>query len=154
MVLVVCVLFLCKLRHIFAATILWSEDTPSKEEYASQFRALLNERKWFYAKKKGKKQTISRTITDVDYADNIALLANTPIQARSLLHSLEQAAGGIGPHVNADKMEYICFNEKGDISTVNVSALKLVNKFTYHGSNIPQNSRFTATYLSSLKPSK
>ena len=26
--------------HIFAVTIRWSEDTPSKEEYASQFFAL------------------------------------------------------------------------------------------------------------------
>ena len=45
-----------------------------------------------------------------DYADDITLLANTSIQAKSLLHSLEQAADGIGLHVNADKIEYICFN--------------------------------------------
>ena len=32
----------------------------------------------------------------------IALLANSPSQAESLLHSLEQAAGGIGLQVNAD----------------------------------------------------
>ena len=37
----------------------------------------------------------ARTISDVDYADDIALLANTPTQAQSLLHSLDQAAGGI-----------------------------------------------------------
>ena len=42
-------------------------------------------------------------ITDVNYTDEIALLANTPAQAESLLHSLEQAAGGIGLHDNADK---------------------------------------------------
>ena len=30
-----------------------------------------------------------------DYADDIALLANTPTQVESLLHSLEPAAGGI-----------------------------------------------------------
>ena len=29
------------LRHIFSVSILCSEDIPSKEEYASQFRALL-----------------------------------------------------------------------------------------------------------------
>ena len=29
---------------------------------------------------------------DVDYADDIALLANMPAQAKSLLQSLEQAA--------------------------------------------------------------
>ena len=31
----------------------------------------------------------AQTITDVDYADNIARLANTPAKAKSLLHSLE-----------------------------------------------------------------
>ena len=40
---------------------------------------------------------------DANYADDIALQANTPSQAESLLHSLEEAAGSIGLHVNADK---------------------------------------------------
>ena len=44
---------------------------------------------------------------DTDYADDIVLLANAPTQAESLLHSLEQAAGFIGLHVNTDKMEYV-----------------------------------------------
>ena len=47
---------------------------------------------------------------DMDRADDIAVLENTPTPAESLLHSLEQAAGGIGIHVNADKMEYKCVN--------------------------------------------
>ena len=48
----------------------------------------------------------TQTITDADYANDIALQANTPAQAKTLLHSLEQAAGGIALHVNADKTEY------------------------------------------------
>ena len=48
----------------------------------------------------------AQTINDPDYADDIALLANIPTQAESLLHSLERAAAGIGLHVNADKTEY------------------------------------------------
>ena len=32
-------------------------------------------------------------------------LKNTPTQAESLLHSLKQAVGGMGLHMNADKME-------------------------------------------------
>ena len=35
-----CFLFLHSLRQIFAKTILWLKDIPSKEEYASQFKAL------------------------------------------------------------------------------------------------------------------
>ena len=39
------------------------------------------------------------------------LLANTPAQAESLLHSLEKVADGISHHVNVNKTEYMCFNE-------------------------------------------
>ncbi len=31
----------------------------------------------------------AQTITDADYTDDIVLLANTPVQAKTLLHSLE-----------------------------------------------------------------
>ena len=75
----------------------------------------------------------TQTITDVDYADDIA---NSPTQAESLLHSLEWAAGGIGLHVNADKTEYTCFNQRGDISTLKGGPLKLVDKFTYLRSSV------------------
>ena len=61
---------------------------------------------------------------------------NTPAQAKTQLHSLEQGAAGIGLHVNTDKMEYIYFNQRGDISTQNHSSLKLVDKFTYLGSSV------------------
>ena len=77
-----------------------------------------------------------QTITDADYADDIALLANTLAQAETLLHSLERVAAGIGLHVNAHKTEYMCFNQRGDISTLNGSSLKLVDKFTYLGSSV------------------
>ena len=73
---------------------------------------------------------------DADYADDIALLANTPTPAESLPHGLERVAGGIGLHVNADKLQYMCFNQRGDISTLNGSFLKLADKFTYLGSSV------------------
>ena len=50
---------------------------------------------------------LAQIITNADNADDIALFVNTPTQAESLLHSLEQVAGGIGLQVNADKMEYV-----------------------------------------------
>ena len=52
---------------------------------------------------KARWQYTAQAIMDMDYTDDIALLANTLTQAKSLLHSLEQAAGGIGLHVNTDK---------------------------------------------------
>ena len=96
---------------------------------------------------KGKKQKISRTnersrkypahtITDADFTDDIALPTNTPAQAETLQHGLERTATGIGLHVKADKTEFMCFNERGDISILNGSSLKLVDKFTYQGSSV------------------
>ena len=52
------------------------------------------------------------------------LLANTPTQAKSQKHSLEQVT------------ENMCFNQKGDISRLNGGSLKLVNKFTYPRSSV------------------
>ncbi len=46
------------------------------------------------------------------------LLANTPNQAETLLHSLERVAAGIGLHVNANKTEYMCYNQTGNIATL------------------------------------
>ena len=89
----------------------------------------------FKLTKERSRRYLTQTIMDADYADNIALLANAPTQAETLLHSLEWTAADIGLHVNAYKTEYMCFNQRGDISTLNGSSLKLVEKFTYLGSN-------------------
>ena len=47
-----------------------------------------------------------------------------------------RSAAGIGLHVNEHKTEYTCFNETGDISTLNGRSLKLVEKFTYLASSV------------------
>ena len=59
----------------------------------------------FELTKKRSRRYPAKTITDADYAADIAILANTPNQAETLLHSLERAAVGIGFHVNAHKTE-------------------------------------------------
>ena len=43
-------------------------------------------------KRARRRQYPAKTITDADNADDLALLANTPIQVESLLHSLEHIA--------------------------------------------------------------
>ena len=93
----------------------------------------------------------AQTITDADYTDDIALPANTPAQAEILLHSLERAAVGIGLHVNADKTEYMCFNQRGDISTLNGSFLKLMYKFTYLGSSVSSTENDINTQLAKAR---
>ena len=81
----------------------------------------------FMLTKEGCRRYLAKTITDTDYADD----ANAPAQAETLLHSLEGAAADIGLHVNAHKTECMCFNQRGD-----GSSLKLVDKFTYLGSSV------------------
>ena len=81
----------------------------------------------FELTKKRSRRHPTKTIADADYADDIALLANTPKQAETLLHSLERAAAGIGLQVNAHNTEYMCFNQTGDISTLDGTSLKLVD---------------------------
>ena len=90
----------------------------------------------FELTKKRSRRYPAKTITDADYADDIALLANTPNQAETLMHSLERAAAGIGLHVNAHKTDHMCFNQAGDIFTLHGTSLKLLDKFTYQGSSV------------------
>ena len=87
----------------------------------------------FELTKKRSRRYPAKTITDADNADDIAILANIPNQAETLLHSLERAAAGIGLHVNAHKTEYVCYNQTGDIFTPDGTSLNLVDKFTYLG---------------------
>ena len=80
--------------------------------------------------KKRSRRYRAKTSTDADYADDIVFLANTPNQAETRLH------GGIGLHVNAHKTEYMCYNQTGDITTLDGTSLKLADKFTYLGSSV------------------
>ena len=104
----------------------------------------------FELTKKRSRRHPAKTIIDADYADDIALPANTPNQAETLLHSLERAATGIGLHANTHKTEYMCFNQTGDISTLDGTSLKLVNKFTYLGSSVSSTEKDIDTRLTKV----
>ena len=91
----------------------------------------------FTLKRTRSRQYPTETLIDADYADDLVLLANIPDQTKSLMHSLEQAAGGIGSNMNADKTEFIMsFKQDGALSTLSGKPLKFVEKFTYLISNI------------------
>ena len=96
---------------------------------------LMKENGFKLAKERSRRYS-TQTITDADYTDDIARLANIPTQAKTLLHSLEWAADGIGLYFNAVKIEYRCFNQRGNISTLKRWPLKLVDKFTCLGSSV------------------
>ena len=101
----------------------------------------------FELTKKRSRRYPAKTITDADDADDIAILANIPNRAETLLHSFDWAATGIGLHSNAYKTEYICFNQAGDISTLEGTSLKLVDKFTYIGSSVSSTEKDIDTRL-------
>ena len=69
------------------------------------------------------------------------------IQYETLLHSLERAAEGIGLYVNAHKTEYMCYDQMGDISTLDGTPLKLVDKFTYLGNSVASTEKDIDTRL-------
>ena len=94
-------------------------------------------KKVLHSKKKKKvrsRRYPAQTFTDAGYADDIALLTNTPIQAESQLHNLEQAID-IGFHVNADKTEYMYYNQKGHFHSEWWFS-ETMDKFTYLGSSV------------------
>ena len=97
--------------------------------------------------KKRSRRYPAKTITNANSADGIVILANTPNQAETLLHSLERAAAGIDLHINAHKTEYMGYNQTGDVSTQDGTSLKLVDKFTYLGSSISSTEKDIDTQL-------
>ena len=101
----------------------------------------------FKLTKKRSRRYPAKTITDADYADDIAILGNTPNLAETRLHSLERAATGIGLYVNAHKTEYMCYNQTGDISTLERTPLKLIDTFTYLGSSVASTEKNIDTRL-------
>ena len=104
----------------------------------------------FELTKKRSRRYPATTITDADYADDIAILANTPNQAETLLYSLERAAADITLHVNAHETEYMCYNQTSGISTLNGTSLKLVDKFTYLGSSVSSTEKDIDTRLTKI----
>ena len=89
----------------------------------------------------------TQTITEADNADDIAPQTNKPSQGKTLLHSLERAATGIGLLDNTDKMDYMCFSQRGDISTLKGGHLKFMDKFTYLGSSVSSTEKDINTRL-------
>ena len=69
-------------------------------------------------------------------ADDLALYASTPVQVGFRLHRLEEVASGISFYVKVNKIEHMYFKQELATSTLNCQTLKLVNQFTYLGSNI------------------
>ena len=55
-------------------------------------------------------------MTDADYADDLAVLADTLKDATTLLHNIEKVAKQIELYLNADKTVFICENQDASIA--------------------------------------
>ena len=75
-------------------------------------------------------------LTDLDYADDIALLSETISNAQSLLSNLESAALEVGLTINVSKTKAMLINSKTPKNTLSLSsgAVEFVDDFCYLGS--------------------
>ena len=74
-------------------------------------------------------------ITDLDFADDIALLSGEIDQAQELLSRVEFEAAKVGLHLNTAKTELMQFNHNTpvNITTRDGAPIKVVNNFKYLG---------------------
>ena len=74
-------------------------------------------------------------ITDADYADDLTVLADVLKDATFLLHSIERTAKEIGLYLNANKTEFICFNQDASqgMESLNGEKIKQMEDFKYLG---------------------
>ena len=56
----------------------------------------------------------------------------------------------MGPHVNADNTEYMCFKQRDDIFKLKGGPLKLENKFNSLGSNVSSTENDISTRLAKV----
>ena len=76
-------------------------------------------------------------VTDLDFADDLALVAESIQNLELLLHSLETAASQVGLYCNEKKTEYLCSSENFlPLSSLNGVDIKKVTNFKYLGSLI------------------
>ena len=77
-------------------------------------------------------------ITDIDYADDIAITTNDMKSANTLLHQIEVTSNEIGLSINTEKTQYMKLNQNSDSDdiTINGKIIAKVGNFNYIGSFI------------------
>ena len=73
-------------------------------------------------------------ITDLDFADDIALVSDLVTNAEALLHSVEDAANLVGLHCNETKTEVISSTPNSSFRSLAGNSIKQVEDFKYLGS--------------------
>lgn len=79
-----------------------------------------------------------KVVTDLDFADDIALLSNITMQAQELLRQVETESAKLGLRINAKKTKVMSYNIQPapEINTLKGDTLEIVEDFRYLGSHI------------------
>jgi len=73
-------------------------------------------------------------VTDMDFADDIALLSNDIYQAQQLLQRVEESVARVGLKMNSSKTKFMAYNiSDASIKTSDGAALEEVKNFKYLG---------------------
>ena len=105
-------------------------------DYVLRISLDVNNNKGLLIKPRGSRRHPAKYITDIDFADDIAIPSNTVENAESLLHSLEEAAAYVGLVCNESKTEFISTSINPSMSAKSGKQLKEVSDFKYLGSYI------------------
>ena len=91
-----------------------------------------------------RKRYPSIQITDVDYADDLAIVTDNTNEAIILVHKIEHAAKEIGLSINTGKMKFISINQGINevIKILNGKNIKEISDFKYLGSYIHSTEKY------------
>ncbi|KAI8484256.1 hypothetical protein Bbelb_380410 [Branchiostoma belcheri] len=102
-----------------------------------------------------------KVVTDLDFADDIALLSEKVHQAQQLLWNVETSVARVGLQMNAGKTKFMAFNQQSPVclKTTDGSTLEKVEDFKYLGSHMEStakdiNSRKAAAWRACNKMDK
>ena len=109
-------------------------------DYAMRKAITTNENLGFTLHPRRSRRHEAIKITDAIFADDLAALSDTMVDAEMLLHKIEKSAKEIGLHINESKTEYMSYLTEGDLYSLNVTKLKKVDHFKYLGSQVGNSS--------------
>jgi hypothetical protein len=89
----------------------------------------------FHLKRRQSRRIGPEVLTDLDFADDIALISSELHQAQDLLSRVETSVGKVGLKMNTSKTKFMSFNipQPVKILTNNGSELEEINDFKYLG---------------------
>jgi len=76
------------------------------------------------------------SVQDLDYADDIALLADTAEAGQTFLDSVASVAAKLGLRISGTRTKVVSFGHDAPVITVDGTALEVVPAFVYPGSSI------------------